>query len=209
VFKHELTHFAESDPAAYTDFANGLMDSKAFKDWVASKGFKTEGDVSATLAMNADYRDRYGNSGLKGTEVFNDPVKGEHAANLEMVADFVAENLFSGDMSKLQEALSNVEPEAVNKFKQFLLNILNKIKNLFKKKVGGFETIQGIEAEFVKVCDAAQKAWEQKQQTTEQQKTSTESGGEYSLADDGVGYRQATMLTTVARVGIILGMEKT
>ena len=188
VFKHELTHFAESDPTAYTDFANGLMDSKSFKDWVASKGFKTEGDVSATLAMNADYRDRYGNSGLKGTEVFNDPVKGEHAANLEMVADFVAENLFSGDMSKLQEALGNVEPEAVNKFKQFLLNILNKIKNLFKNKVGGFETIQGIEAEFVKVCDAAQKAWEQKQQTAEQQKTSTESGGEYSLADDGVGY---------------------
>lgn len=172
VFKHELTHFAESDSTAYTDFANGLMDSKSFKDWVASKGFKTEGDVSATLAMNADYRDRYGNSGLKGTEVFNDPVKGEHAANLEMVADFVAESLFSGDMSKLQEALSNVEPEAVNKFKQFLLNILNKIKNLFKKKVGGFETIQGIEAEFIKVCNAAQKAWEQKQQTSEQQKTS-------------------------------------
>lgn len=181
VFKHELTHFAESDSTAYTDFANGLMDSKAFKDWVASKGFKTEGDVSATLAMNADYRDRYGNSGLKGTEVFNDPVKGEHAANLEMVADFVAENLFSGDMSKLQEALGNVEPEAVNKFKQFLLNILNKIKNLFKNKVGGFETIQGIEAEFIKVCNAAQKAWEQKQQTTEQQKTSTEGGGQYKI----------------------------
>jgi hypothetical protein len=179
VFKHELTHFAESDPAAYTDFANGLMDSKAFKDWVASKGFKTEGDVSATLAMNADYRDRYGNSGLKGTEVFNDPVKGEHAANLEMVADFVAENLFSGDMSKLQEALSNVEPEAVNKFKQFLLNILNKIKNLFKKKVGGFETIQGIEAEFVKVCDAAQKAWEQK--TADNKKSTDEGGKQYSV----------------------------
>ena len=174
ILKHELTHFAETDSAAYTDFANGIMDSEGFKAWVKSKGFKDSDGVSATMAMNADYIKRYTDSRLPGTKDFD-----EGKANLEMVADFVAENLFVDDMSRLKNALSNVKPEVTNKFKRFILSVLEKLKNIFKKKLKGFDTIVGIESEFVKTCEAAQKAWEQK--NADNKKSTDEGGKEYSI----------------------------
>ncbi len=184
IFKHELTHFAESDPAAYFDFANGVMDSQAFKAWVKSKGFADDDKTSATMAMNEDYVKRYTESSLPGTENF-----GEENANREMVADFVAENLFVNDMSRLKNALTHVTPEATGKFKQLILNLLNKLKNVFSKQKNRFVDIQHIENEFVKVCDSAQKAWEQKN-TPKNEKSTAEGGKEYSFkgyAEDGKG----------------------
>lgn len=172
--KHELTHFAETDSAAYTDFANGVMDSAAFKAWVKSKGFKDTDGVSATMTMNADYVKRYSESRLPGIENFD-----EGKANLEMVADFVAENLFVDNMLRLKNALSNVNPEVTNKFKRFVLSVFEKLKNIFKKKPKGFDTIVGIESEFVKTCEAAQKAWDQK--NADNKKSTDEGGKEYSI----------------------------
>ena len=59
------------------------MDSQAFKNWVRSKGYSDSDTVSATMAMNAKYIERWKFTGKDA----------EHEANLEMVADFVGENL--------------------------------------------------------------------------------------------------------------------
>ncbi len=191
VIKHELTHFAELSGQEYTDFFNGIMDSKAFKDWVKSRGFKDTVNesglpVSASLNMNKEYRERYSESGLEGTEIFKDAEKGEIAAYREMVSDFVAENLFKNDLSKLESALSNVKPQGVNKFKQVVLDLLNKLKAVFKNRADIYTTIEGIESKFVDVCKSAQKKFEQK--NTPQNKKSTGEGGKtYSIVKDSKG----------------------
>lgn len=189
VLKHEITHFAEVDTEAYALLQKGIMDSQVFKDWVKRKGYKGTVNedgyaVSATSNMNKAYIKKYAESGLEGTEVFKG-TGAENAANREMVADFVAENLFTDDMSRLRDALSDVQPETVNKFKQWILDLLKKLKNAFRSQAKVYESIEGIESEFVKVCKSAQRIWEQNhKQAAEQQKTSTESGGQYSIRKD-------------------------
>lgn len=185
VLKHEITHFAEVDTEAYALLQKGIMDSQVFKDWVKRKNYKGTVNedgyaVSATSNMNAAYIKRYAESGLEGTEVFKG-TGAEDAANREMVADFVAENLFTDDMSRLRDALSDVQPEVVNKFKQWILDLLKKLKNAFRSQAKVYASIEGIESEFVRVCKSAQRIWEQNHKpTAEQQKTSTESGS-YSI----------------------------
>ncbi len=189
VFKHELTHFAEKNLETYFTFANGVMGSKVFKDWVKSKGYEDSGDTSATMAMNKNYVDKYRESRLPGTEKF-----GEEDANREIVADFVAENLFSNDMTRLKEALLDVEPETIGEFKRIVLKILQGLKKVFtafRKNDKRFTSIERIESEFVNICKLAQAEWEQKQSqaetTTEQNKNSTEGGEQYSFATVNTG----------------------
>ena len=190
VLKHEITHFAEIDTESYALFQKGIMDSQVFKDWVKRKGYKGTVNedgyaVSATSNMNAAYIKRYAESGLEGTEVFKGK-DAEDAANREMVADFVAENLFTDKMSRLRDALSDVQPETVNKFKQLILDLLKKLKNAFRSQAKVYESIEGIESEFVKVCKSAQRIWEQKHKQTAEQQKNNEEGNEISPDTEGV-----------------------
>ncbi len=178
IFKHELTHFAETAMEKYVLFANEVMKSQAFKDWVYSKGFRSDGDTSAVTAMNTEYIKRWK---FKGKDA-------EHKANLEMVADFVAENLFTkkNGLAKLEKAINELKPKEIKTFKDWILSILAKLKSVFQKR--GYNTIDQIEREFVRLCDEAMKAWETK--TDGQKENSTEGGEEYSFkgyAEDGKG----------------------
>ncbi len=79
--------------------------------------------------------------------------------------------------------MTHVTPEATGKFKQLILNLLNKLKNVFSKQKNRFVDIQHIENEFVKVCDSAQKAWEQKN-TPKNEKSTAEGARQYSIRKD-------------------------
>ncbi len=75
-----------------------------------------------------------------------------------------------------------------------VIDILHKLKEIFAKRSDRYVDIASIENEFIKTCKAAKKVWEQREQqtedTSEQQKTSTESGGQYSFkgySEDGKG----------------------
>ena len=65
---------------------------------------------------------------------------------------------------------------------------MQKLKGVFAKRSDRYVDIDSIENEFIKTCDAAKKVWEQRKQqtedTSEQQKTSTEGGGQYLVSDE-------------------------
>jgi hypothetical protein len=173
IFKHELTHFAETAGESFTLFMNEVMDSQAFKDWVKSKGYADGDSVSATMAMNAEYIKRWK---LNGKDA-------EHKANLEMVADFVGENLFAKDLTRLEQAIKQMQPKTVKTFKEWILNILDKLKAAFQS-IGKHTEIEALERDFVRICDEAMKNAEKKQAEGEkgQKENSTEGGVEHSLS---------------------------
>ena len=175
IFKHELTHFAETAGESFTLFMNEVMDSQAFKDWVKSKGYADSDTVSATMAMNAEYIKRWKFNGKDA----------EHKANLEMVADFVGENLFAKDLTRLEQAIKQMQPKTVKTFKEWILNILDKLKAALQS-IGKHTEIETLERDFVRICDEAMKNAEQKQAEGEkgQKENSTEGGVEYSLSDN-------------------------
>lgn len=168
IFKHELTHFAETAGESFTLFMNEVMDSQAFKDWVKSKGYADSDSVSATMAMNAEYVKRWKFNGKDA----------EHKANLEMVADFVGENLFAKDLTRLEQAIKQMQPKTVKTFKEWILNILDKLKTALQS-IGKHTEIEALERDFVRICDEAMKNAEKKQG---QKESSTEGGVEYSLS---------------------------
>jgi hypothetical protein len=53
VFKHELTHFLQKHRIAYTQFADRVIASKVFKNWLHSKGYASVKD------MNLDIQKKY------------------------------------------------------------------------------------------------------------------------------------------------------
>jgi hypothetical protein len=183
ILKHELAHFAEYDKNAYTMFMNSVMDSDSFKKWVKSQGYNSAVD------MNEAYRKRYAESGLQDTEIFKDPKEGKLAAYKEMLADFVGDTLFKDDISRFRDALSNVEPSTLNKFKQWMLDIFAKLKKLFGKtgaKQQEFEAIAKLEKQFVEACKSAQKVWEQNHQPTSEQQKNSKEENEISPDAEGV-----------------------
>ncbi len=178
---------------------NGIMDSQAFKNWVRSKGYADSDSVSATMAMNAEYIKRWKFNGKDA----------EHKANIEMVADFVGENLFGGKngLTKLEQAIKQMQPKTVKTFKEWILNILDKLKSALQS-IGKHTEIEALERDFVRICDEAMKNAGKKQAEGEkgQKENSTEGGVEYSAGSKVIDLSNDNDLSKI--IGDSRGSEK-
>ncbi len=121
VFKHELTHYGERS-AHYAEFAKAVRKSKAFKKWLeAQDGLK---DISPKLReskLHEIYRDRY-----KSLQELTEP-----KAQREVIAHFVAEVLFKGDVNTLSELLNESTPTHKNAIRRFLSDFFSYLKSKF------------------------------------------------------------------------------
>ncbi len=153
VLKHELTHFLENNKAKYNDFANSIMDNELFKEWVKSKGYASTSEYNATIVQHYSQLDKK---------------FGEHEANLEMVANFVGENLF-GNENELKRLLESLNPNQRSKFVQFIHDFLA----FLKEKLGGQAEVSAeikvLENNFIKLL----------KEVSSEQKNTAENSGEY------------------------------
>lgn len=143
VIKHELTHFIENSGMLYQDFMNYAMKSRAFSEWLESKGYTIEtiGDMRKELA------DRYAKHGEQLD------VRPGASADQEILANFVAEKLFM-DLDSLLE-LKARKPKLFNRFRAWLSRMirgyegtpvekeLRHMEKMFKQAV---EYVQGQES---------------------------------------------------------------
>lgn len=112
IIKHELTHFLEINKAKYFNFANEIMESELFERYVLSQGYNSKSEYNAAIV-----------------EVYSkfDKKFGEHEANLEMVANFIGDNLFGGE-SNIDQFIQSLDAKQRNKFIQFVLDFINHLK---------------------------------------------------------------------------------
>ena len=101
----------------------------------------------------------------------------------EVYANFVGDMLFEKGNLTLDNLIDNLDAKSKPRFIQALLDIIDWLKQKLKGNKEITLELVRLETKYLRALNAAQKAWEQKQQTAEQQKTSTESGGEYSVSD--------------------------
>lgn len=159
ILKHELTHFIENDPKAYNEFANAVMDSEVFKQWVKSRGYESVGAYKS--AITSSY--------LKVDKEFN-----EAKANKEMLANFVGENLFGNDLSGLEQLVKELQPKQRRTFIEAIKDFIEILKDKFSKDKSSSLQIERFEKAFVKAYNAATAEFEQ-------QKTADNGGVKYSL----------------------------
>lgn len=121
VFKHELTHYGERSKY-YADFARAVRDSKAFKKWLDTQATYTTKDTAGKeLQLHLILKERY-----KGVKNLTEP-----DAQREVVANFVADVLFKGDVETLSEILNEATPTQKNAVMRFLSDFFNWIKSKF------------------------------------------------------------------------------
>lgn len=98
VLKHELTHYGEGSPL-YDNFVKQVLKSKVFENWINRK-VKGNGSIgSKRNAYRQQVIDRYTKAGKQ--------LSPEKAQN-EMIADFVGDELFTDNGSKLTTLLAHV-----------------------------------------------------------------------------------------------------
>ena len=107
--------------------------------------------------------------------------QGPYQSVQEVYANFVGDMLFEKGNLTLDNLIDNLDAKSKPRFIQTLLDIIDWLKQKLKGNKEITLELVRLETKYLRALKAAQKAWEQKQQTAEQQKTSTESGGEYSL----------------------------
>lgn len=130
LLKHELTHFTEKSDK-YSNFLLETVDSKAFKEWLKGKGFKSTQEYIADKI--ATYKE-------VGKEL------SIPQAQQEMVANFVAETLFAddGSMERFVEALA---PTQRNKFRQFIKDVID----WFKSVLGMTDEVERLEKRYAQI----------------------------------------------------------
>ena len=160
VLKHELSHYAESSNK-YADFVKAVKTSKVYENWISEKVSGNDNIAVKSAKYRQSIIDGYAVNGVKLT-----PVQAEN----EVVANFVAENLFSEDGSGLK-AITN-EMTSANR-KTFLDYIKNFVEYL-KSKLSGNKTasrkIRKLENMFNEVLSSV-----------EQKNTADNSGVRYSF----------------------------
>ena len=119
IFKHELTHFLEINPVKYKTFANTVIESIVFGNWMHFKGYESIMEYNTAIA------EEYIRA---GEEPF-----GEYEANLEIVADFVGENLFGNNQQVLEKLLSVMEPKQRRTFAGWIKDLFKRLKNAFSR----------------------------------------------------------------------------
>ncbi len=141
VLKHELTHFLEEHAKYYNDFANEVMDSKVFKQWMSSKGYSSL--VSYRTQIMSDY---------SGIETFD-----EKAANEEIFANFVGENLFGSETEITEKLIKALEPKQRRTLGQVIADFFRRLKYV----VSGHKPLQSplekFENDFIKAYQNVQK----------------------------------------------------
>lgn len=121
VFKHELTHYGERSKY-YAAFARAVRNSKAFKKWLDTQATYTAKDTAGKeLQLHLILKERY-----KGVKNLTEP-----DAQREVVANFVADVLFKGDVETLSEILNEATPTQKNAVMRFLSDFFNWIKSKF------------------------------------------------------------------------------
>ena len=119
IFKHELAHFLEINSVRYKTFANTIIGSLVFENWMHYKGYKS------IIEYNTAVVEEYSRA---GEERF-----GEYEANLEIVADFVGENLFGNNQQVLGKLLSVMEPKQRRTFAEWIKDLFKRLKNAFSR----------------------------------------------------------------------------
>ena len=146
IFKHELAHFSEGS-RLYNDFANAVMDSQPFREWVQGRGYENP------AAYNADIVSRY--RAALGNNSF-----GEYEANLEMLAEYVAEKLYRGDTSGMSALLASLQEKPRRSFVQWVKDFIQRIKEKLRG-TGQQDAIQALEQRFSRVLMDAVNAEQQ------------------------------------------------
>lgn len=120
LLKHEITHYLKRklNDFAYQDFMGFVFKSKAFTNWMHSKGF------SSMTELKRDVYDRY--SEVKN---FN-----EEKCFDEILADFVGDYLFGGENAVSQKLINALGPKQKKTFMETIKDILSHIKQIFSEK---------------------------------------------------------------------------
>ncbi len=126
VMIHELTHYAEKSAHYATNFANPILDSQSFQEWLAEKGF----------ASNRAYNDYLRDTRQAMAKKYNNPeyIIDEDGANKEMLAQFCGEVLFADDTSGLRRFLAQMNEKQRKTFSDHIRAFIRWIKNLFADK---------------------------------------------------------------------------
>ena len=190
LLKHELTHFLETNISAYQDFANGVMNSKVFKSWISEKGYNSTGEYNKKIQK--DY---------KGAKGFESADSAEYSANLELVAQFVAEKLFKNEQSMLERLITEMTPKQRIKLSDFVHNVIAKIKNAFKG-LRQEQEIEQLETMWLKTYKKAETTWQENQSKTEKN-TADDSDVEYAI-----GYTVENNPVAIVESDVLAGVPK-
>lgn len=132
IFKHELAHFSERS-LNYNQFANAVTNSKTYGDWVKEKT-----EIDDLITAEETYRDMV----FKSHPELNDlPAKEQRRRiELEVVADFVGDCLFTDSGSNVVAIVNEVSVRKRPIVFQYLIDFISYIK---KKLLGqGFITLE-------------------------------------------------------------------
>lgn len=162
VMIHELADYLTVNKSTYFDFANPVMDSDLFKNWVKQKGYNSVADYNSYI-VSERLRQGDPNFTADGADV-------EYEANIEMLSDFCGENLFSGE-DGLNRVLKTLKPQERKGFIQKILDFFRSLKDKISGKNKSFEDeITAIEKKFAEAYRAA-----------DEKNTADEGGVRYSI----------------------------
>ncbi len=148
IVKHELTHFLEINSKTYSSFAKKVFNSDIFQEWLSGEGVS---DIE-------EYRDSIISQYI-GTKGFETIEAAEISADFEIVARFVADNLFNNDRETMQRIAEMMNYSQRSKFYEFICSIFEKLKEFFKGK-DGYAEVVALEREWFKAYQAANSVWE-------------------------------------------------
>ena len=177
VFLHELTHFFESADG-FNDFQKTVFESKAFKRWLNTYTNIKKGTYKTVDEFRNYLLDIY-------------ETDDTNLVDKEMVAYFVADNLFQkkfGDLGRLATELTGTKKQ---KFISFMKNIFAKFKNIFNG-------IGKLEKEFLKLYDSA---------SYQQIKNTDQKGGAYMKEVDSYEKSSNSKLLEERRISAFSGSE--
>ena len=141
LLKHEITHYLKRKLSdfAYQDFLGFVLKSKAFTNWMHSKGFSSMTD------LKKDVYDRY-------IEVKN---FNEEKCYDEILADFVGDYLFGGENAVSQKLINALSPKQKKTFMETIKDIIAHIKQKFSEKARLQQEIIDLEDRFLQLCNEA------------------------------------------------------
>lgn len=143
IFKHELTHYLETNEHDYALLWSDIMNSSTFKEYVAGKGYDgTDAWAAAIIEQYKQYDQAYRSA--DGNAV-------EYRAKREMVANFVGDMLFGGRQDIAESLLAGMEPEPRKTFLQKIQAIFTWLKNALKRHAYGSE-MEKLERQFLEVA---------------------------------------------------------
>lgn len=168
LIKHELTHFGE-ESSTYSDFVNLVKNSNIFKDWINSK-ISGERDIRAKSEQySQDIAERYRKAGKYLTV---------QEADDEMIANFVADTLFTDSGSGIDALINQASAEVRPALIQWVIDFLRSVKSLFKGQYIPPEVLR-LERKYAGMLKDAQ--------GTERQKNTAVGAVKFSIAVDDSG----------------------